>query len=678
MLRVKDEAERVPPDVCDESAAVEAAVAAGDRLRKEGHAAAALETYVSAARRVETPPAQLCLGLARCSLELGDLAGARHWLAALTDATDDFAAWHAAAGLLRQTGAVAPGPGVRTARLAVLGSYTTGQLTSLLSLAALQRGIVLDLYESDYGQYRQEILDPASKMYRHAPDFVLLAVHEAEVALPEYSGAPRDEVAAEAQRWTALWRAVAERSSARVIQHNFVVPSEPALGHLAARTAGTRYRMLQALNQALGDEAGNTVSIVDCDRLAASIGKQRWFDPRYWYHSKQAVALGALPLLARHTAAVIAADLGLSRKCLVLDLDNTLWGGVVGEDGLAGIRLGSGAEGEAYTGFQEHLLRLKEKGIILAVCSKNNEADAREVFERHPGMKLRLDDIACFVANWESKAANLRTIAARLNIGLDALVLVDDNPVERQAIRQLVPEVDVVLLPENASGYSRALSQYLGLETSSFTAEDRMRTAQYQARARLAELESAAESLEDFYRSLRMEAVVEPFNDLDLPRIAQLLGKTNQFNLTTRRHTIARLQEFMADPGCVHFSFRLKDIFTDHGLVGVLIARREGEVLDIDTWLMSCRVIGRTVEAEMLQHLCRRALELGCSVLRGSYIPTAKNALVKDVFARFGFQLLADDNGATSWRYDLAAQGAITNGFISVKARRPALAAGAD
>jgi FkbH-like protein len=300
----------------------------------------------------------------------------------------------------------------------------------------------------------------------------------------------------------------------------------------------------------------------------------------------------------------------------------------------------------------------------LAVCSKNNHGDAIEPFQKHPEMRLKLDDIALFVANWEPKPDNIRLIANTLGIGLDSLVFVDDNPVERAAVRQLVPEVEVIPLPVDPSQYARALSQCLLFETSAFTAEDRERSEQYRARAQIMEAEKSAGSIEDFYRSLRMEAVVGPFDDLHLPRIAQLIGKTNQFNLTTRRHGLPQLQAFMNDLNCVHLFLRLRDRFTDHGLVSLMIALRQGDVLDIDTWLMSCRVIGRTVETAMLDHLCRLAEPLGCASVRGTYIPTAKNAMVADVYAKYGFELVSRHEGSTTWQYDLRLKGKITNEFI--------------
>src|SRR5690606_25928420 len=344
--------------------------------------------------------------------------------------------------------------------------------------------------ESHYGQYQQDIIDPNSGLYAFKPNFVILAVHNGEVRLPAYTEDHEKAVEAEVARWTQLWRTVQERSGARGIQHNFVLDTDVPMGHLGSRLPGSRYMMTQKLNQRLGEAAGANVSIVDCERLAGTIGKNRWFDPKYWHLSKQAVSLDALPLLAKHTAAVLAADLGLSKKCLVLDLDNTLWGGIIGEDGLAGIKLGQGSPiGEAYVAFQEYILELKRKGVILAVNSKNNDADAREVFEKHPEMRIKLDDISMFVANWEPKPQNIQRIAQTLNIGIDSLVFVDDNPAERQAMRQFQPEVDVIVLPTDPSQYVRALSNYLLFETSSFTKEDAARAEQYRARAQIAELE---------------------------------------------------------------------------------------------------------------------------------------------------------------------------------------------
>lgn len=641
-------------------------IAEADEFRQQGKLEHAIERYEQAASAEEVPSAELCVRLAQCYEQLECYQDACRWAVAVADHPNDFKSWHTATGVLSR-GSAHDGLGdLRTSRAAVLGSFNTTQLAQMLPLAAARTGFRLDVYESPYGQYRQEILDANSAAYAFFPNFLILAVHEGGLTLPHLSASPESDIEAELRRWTALWDAAREYSQARVVQYNFATPAEVPLGHLAVRVPGSRFMMTQQLNARLGQHAGNDVSIVDCDRLSAWIGKQRWFDARYWNFAKQAVALTAIPLLARHTAAVLGADLGLARKCLVLDLDNTLWGGVIGEDGLSGIRLGGGVDGEAFTAFQEYLLRLKEKGIILAVCSKNNEAEAKLPFQQHPDMRITLDDIALFVANWEPKPDNLRRIAQTLGIGVDSLVLLDDNPIERAAVRRSVPEVAVVPLPTDPSRYVELLSQFLGFETPSLTQEDRQRTQQYRVHARVAEAKCSTSSIEEFYHSLEMQAVVGPFDDLHLPRIAQLIGKTNQFNLTTRRHSLGDLRKMIEDPTCVHLSLRLRDRFAEHGLVSVVIAFLKGDVLDIDTWLMSCRVMGRTVEATMFEQLCQLGLAHQCVTIRGSYIPTAKNEPAKDVFSKFGFSRAAESNGTETWLYDLQENPLIQTEFIKV------------
>jgi FkbH-like protein len=604
------------------------------------------------------------LAAARSLRDAGDTTGALEALVRVVDGPERFTAWASAAALLDKLTATERPPARRTARLAVLGTYTVSQLVALLRLAALRAGLDLAVYEAPFGQLEQELLDEDGALHRFEPDFVLIAAHEGALRLPELSAAPEDDVAAELDRWRGLWR-LAGRSGARVVQHTFAVRPEVAEGHLSARLPGSRYAMTLELNRRLGLAAGDDVSLVDCERLAGWLGKDRWFDDRYWHLSRQAVALDALPLLARHTSAVLAAAAGVARRCLVCDLDNTLWGGVIGEDGLDGIRLGAGRDGEAFVAFQRHLLRLRRAGVILAVVSKNNESDAREPFEEHPDMQLRLDDVAVFVAGWDDKATGLRRVAATLGLGLDALVFVDDDPVERALVRSTLPEVDVVELPPEPSEYVRALARYPLLEPLSLTPEDSRRAALYRMRGEAAALEASAATLDDFLAGLGMEAQLGSFDELHLPRAAQLVAKTNQFNLATRRHSAARLRAFMEDPGSEAWWLRLRDRFGDHGLVGVLVARQRGETLEVDTWLLSCRVIGRGVEQTMLAHLCRRAAARGCTRLEATYVPTARNGPVADLLPRLGFAPVAEDAGQSTWRLDLAARRAVASPFIA-------------
>ncbi len=609
----------------------------------------------AAVSRSKVPELGPCLELAKVYLARGDAASARLWVFAGIDAGDDFAGWLKAARLLKRCQKDLPAAS-RTARVAVLGSYTTAQLVSLLPLAAARAGLDVEIYESGYGQYRLEVLDPDSGLHAFQPDIVVLAVHEGEVDLPDYSADPAAAVESELGRWTSLWQDL-ERLGARVVQHNFALPPEVSLGHLAARTSGSRYAMLRRLNERLGEEAGDRVSLVDCERLSATVGTNSWFDARYYHLAKQAVGLNCVPTLARHTGAVIAAQTGLSKKCLVLDLDNTLWGGVLGEVGPHGIAIGSGPVGEAFSAFQRYVLQLKDKGVILAVCSKNNDADVKEVFGSNQDMVVQLDDLAMVLAGWEDKPTAIRRIAAALGIGLDSMVFVDDNPAEREAVRELVPEVDVVALPDEPAHYVRALSSYPHFETAALTADDTLRTQQYRARADAAVAEENAGTVEDFLVGLSMHAAFDVIAPANVARVAQLIGKTNQFNLTSRRRSQAEVEQLGQDSSWLSQVVRLRDRFADHGIIGVLLARHVEGALEVDTWLLSCRVIGRSVETEMMRRLLEDAERLGCSSVVGHYVPSAKNGQVADLFARYGFTAspAGGEDGATTWTLRLPA-----------------------
>jgi FkbH-like protein len=623
------------------------------------------------AARTEVPVVGQCATLARASLESGEYDDAYRWLLRAASARGPFVGWASAAALLRKLEAAGPPPARREVRAVLAGSYTTSQFAPLLRLAALRRGIHVHLLEADFDSYAQMVLDPASALYQFEPDYVIVAPHEGAVGFPPLTDDVDWALDSEVARWKALWDAVGRYSHARVVQHNFVVRPETAWGHISTRVRGSRDEMLRTLNLRLAEAADANVLLVDCDRVASDFGKRRWFDDRYWHLAKQAVALDALPELARHTAALLAAAEGLSAKAVVVDLDDTLWGGAIAEDGLGGIRLGDGPEGEAYVALQDYLLALRSRGIMLAVVSKNNDADAREPFQRHPDMRLSLPDVDVFVANWTDKATNVRRVAAELNIGLDSLVFVDDNPAERQVIRQMLPEVEVIALPTEPADYVRALSDSLLFESASVTTADLDRAEYHRARAAAADLAEAASSLEEFYSNLEMTAVVGPFDELNLSRIVQLIGKTNQFNVTARRHRLADVRGFMADERCITLYLRLRDRFGDQGLVGVLIADQDGDVIEIDTWLMSCRVIGRTVEDAMFHHLWQLAKTRGCSRIRGTFAPTEKNGLVRDLFPRLGFDLESERAGGTTWIYDLATNEAPASEYIETSRDRP-------
>lgn len=586
---------------------------------------------------------------AKALLAAGRAEDARRWLGHVVDLSDDLSVWTGAATTLIRC--LSDAPLGRRARVAVLGSSTTSQLAALLPLACARTGLQVEVYEAPYGQYRQEVLDPGSQLYAFDPDAVILAVHDGDFPFPLISDDPETAVDSALGQLEVLWQLLSERSRATVLQFTIPIPPDRPLGHLSTAVPGSRPRLLQELNLRVAAAAPPTVCLVDCAALADAVGTRSWFDPRYWHMAKQAVAPRWVPTLARHVGAVLAASMGLSKKVLVLDLDNTLWGGVLGEDGIDGIRLGEGAEGESFSAFQAYVLDLETKGIVLAICSKNDESLVREAFERHPFMKVDLDRVAVLSAGWDDKPGQLRGIASDLGLGLDALVFVDDNPVERESVRQMVAEVDVVRLPTDPAGYVGALASYPYFETTRLTSEDTARTRQYRARASAASVMAEAASLEEFLDGLDMHGEVEPLDSSNLERVAQLVGKTNQFNLTSRRRSESEIEALAAEPEVVALAVRLRDRFSDHGLVGVVLARHEGSDLDIDTWLMSCRVIGRSLEQAVMLELAEQARARGCEKIRGTFVPTAKNSLVADLFPRLGFDPAGepDPDGTTHW-----------------------------
>lgn len=556
-------------------------------------------------------------------------------------------------------------------RVAVLGNTTTTQISAFINLFLFAQQIDVEIYEAPYGLLRQEILDPTSDLYSFAPDFVVLATTRRDLgAAPgafESAEAALAAADAAAGEWEALWRRLHERLGCQIIQNNFDLSPAQAFGNLDSSHPAAPGYFIGAVNRAMAARAPGWVSVHDLDGLAASVGRWNWGDERFFHLAKLPCAPEHLSIYAHRLAALIGARLGRSRKCLVLDLDNTLWGGVIGDDGLAGINLGQGdAIGEAYVAFQRYAKSLAARGVILAVCSKNEDANAREPFEKHPEMVLKLEDIACFVANWEDKAGNMRRIAQELNIGLDSLVFVDDNPAERKIVRDLAPEVAVPEIPVDPADYVRALDRHRYFEAIAVSSEDFQRTQMYRANAERAATASNVGDIEEFLRSLDMKGWIGPVGDLELDRTVQLIGKSNQFNLTTRRHSTGDIQAMRGDPAWVTRVVKLADRFGDNGLISVCLARAEADALVIDTWLMSCRVLKRGVEHALLNSLAAEARSRGLAKLRGEYIPTAKNVLVKNHYAGLGFsQIAADEGGRTVWELNIDGGWAPLSHFIA-------------
>jgi FkbH-like protein len=546
---------------------------------------------------------------------------------------------------LRQILGDAPPSGLTTRpiRLAILGSCTTAHLAAGIRVGALRRGIHVTLYEGEYGQYLQELADPESGLHRFAPNAILFAFDALHLTAGIHAGmdaaSVRDMRDAMLERVTECWKLARALAQGQVIQQTPLPIIPRLMGSNEPRLPGSRAAVAADIAAALAaraDAAG--VDICAVDAAAARDGIAAWHDPAMWHRAKQEIAQRAAPVYGDVVGRLLAAAQGRSFKCLVLDLDNTLWGGVVGDDGLDGLVLGQGsALGEAHLAFQDYARELSRRGVILAVCSKNDEANAVEPFDRHPEMLLRRADIACFKANWSDKATNLRAIAQELNIGLDSLVFVDDNPFERNLIRQELPMVAVPELNDDPASYAATIADAGYFESVTISKEDLSRAAQYQANQARAAERGAATDLPAYLRGLEMRLIWKTFDRLGLSRIVQLINKTNQFNLTTKRYTEAEILDVMADDRAFGLQLRLLDRFGDNGIIAIVIGRLTGTDCQIDTWLMSCRVLGRGVEAATLNLIAAQAAAMGAERLIGTYIPTAKNAMVADHYQKLGF-----------------------------------------
>ena len=547
--------------------------------------------------------------------------------------------------------------GTKPVKLAILGSSTLSHLLSGIRIAGLRRSIWVNTFEGDYGQYMQELSDAASSLHQYRPTAILFAFDAVHLAAGLTSGAKApeaDEILASArERLVRCWRLAKEAFGCTILQQT-MLPAHPVLiGGNEHRLSGSRAAFASRLNAVMREAADQEgVEILSLDVRAARDGISSWHDEALWHRSKQEVSPIAAPMYGELVARLLAAKQGRSYKALVLDLDNTLWGGVIGDDGLEGIVLGQGsATGEGFIAVQDYAREQGRRGIILAVCSKNDEANALEVFEKHPEMLLRRPDIACFVANWEDKATNIRRIAQHLNIGLDSLVFLDDNPFERNLVRQELPMVAVPEVPDDPALVPGVLADAGYFEALAITDEDLERGTQYQGNIKREALKANATDMEGYLRSLEMRLLWRSFDRIGLQRAVQLINKTNQFNLTTRRYTEADVEAVIADPAqAVGLQLRLLDRFGDNGIIAIVIGKLQPGGTDflIDTWLMSCRVLGRQVEEATLGLLVENARRLGAKRLIGEYLPTKKNGMVAKHYQKLGFEALEERADASS------------------------------
>lgn len=550
-------------------------------------------------------------------------------------------------------------------RAVVLRSFTVEPAIPLLRAEAFVRGIDLTTKIGDFNAFAQEILDSTSDLYRFEPNAAILAARTSDLAPELWNQSPdlsSEAVSGIVQRVShsfAQWiRAFRERSPAALIVHSLEQPARVSAGVLDAQEENSQAAAIQQINRELKQAVSqhHNVYVLDYDGLVARHGRLRWHDERKWLIARMPVAADHLIYLAREWMRFLVPLSGKTAKVLVTDLDNTLWGGIIGEDGMTGIKLGPEYPGAAYQQLQRALLDLSRRGILLAICSKNNPDDALEALKSHPGMLLKPKDFAASRINWTDKAQNLREIASELNLGVDSLAFIDDNPFEREQLRKILPEVTIIDLPQDPLGYAAAVRDCPAFERLALSSEDQQRTTMYAQQRERAQAGENFQSKEDFLRYLEQQAEIAAVSPATLARIAQLTQKTNQFNLTTRRYTEQQITEMAARPECQVLSIKVLDRFGDHGLVGIAITMDEGQSCNIDTFLLSCRVIGRTVETALLSQLADKASSRGCKRLTGWFLPTRKNAPAREFYRQHGFEVVQDSGEGTLWSLDLTKQ----------------------
>ncbi len=547
-------------------------------------------------------------------------------------------------------------------RLAILRSFTVEPLVPLLQASAFTSGIDLTMEAGGFNTYAQEILDPDSRLYQFAPDVVILAAQTRDIApdlWDSFTTLSEDDVNSAVARVTETFDGLITQfrrnSRSHLIVHNLEIPATPGHGIFDAQSATSQTAAIRRINEQLQHSISKHrgIYLLDYDGVVARYGRSRWCDESKWLTARAPVAADAMLRLAGEWLRYLHPISGKVCKALAVDLDNTLWGGIIGEDGIEGIQLGNEYPGAAYQSLQKAILDLYQRGIVITVCSKNNFADAIAALENHPGMLLRPHHFAVLKINWNDKAQNLREIASELNIGIDALAFLDDNPAERALVRAELPEVTVVEPPNDPMSYAPTLRDCPVFERLTLSEEDRERGRFYAEQHQRAELQQSTTSLEDFYRSLMQEVEIAAVNSQTLARAAQLTQKTNQFNLTTRRYSEQQIADMLNDPCCRVYSARVRDSFGDHGIVGMAITKTRDDAWEIDTFLLSCRVIGRTVETAILSFIANEARKSGAQHLQGWFLPTKKNVPARDFYPSHHFQISAEDGDVTLWVINL-------------------------
>ena len=534
-------------------------------------------------------------------------------------------------------------------RVAMIGGANLRPMIQFIEhFAFVLGGMDCELWAGEYDNYYSEILDRDSPLYAFEPEVVLLLPSERRCTydgpLTSSRAEQDDAVRRTASELMGLCTTIHEQCGAEVIAANFRLPAYFDPGPMRSTSLTSDYAFRKAVNAELGAQLPTFVHLCDVEFLSNRLGNLAGVDDRTWFESKQPFAAPLLVDVAREFAHVLWNLGAAAKKVVVLDLDNTLWGGVIGDDGLEGIELGTtSARGEAFRTFQQYLLELSRRGVLLAVCSKNDYDKAVEPFEKHPEMVLRLKDIASFKANWNPKSDNIVQIAKDLSLGVDSLVFVDDNRAEIEIVNQFVPDVSTIWLGEDPSEFTAKVKDSRLFEMRSVTVEDTQRVQQYRVEGERQQLLASSTDMDSYLASLQMAGTISEFQPHDVPRIAQLIAKSNQFNLTTRRRTEAEVHALIGDDRFAGFTVRLSDRFGDHGLIAIVIGEVVGSDFVVDTWLMSCRVLKRQVEEEVLNEIVRLAISNDCTRVMGQYIPSAKNSMVSGLYPRMGFSFVRQD-----------------------------------
>lgn len=529
-------------------------------------------------------------------------------------------------------------------KVAVLGNCATQFFSDSIQGYARISGLNVNLYDADYNQIDAQLLDKKSEVYEFGPDVIILWL-ATDKLYEEFMDSDSMQRRHFADLWMdkirQYWRLIQNNSSSKIIQLNFSEICDNALGNYSCKVESTFIFQIRKLNYLLQESMLQQKNIYPVDLLSiqTKLGHDSFYDSRLYYNAKMTIPIKSLTYLAKAVTDVLLAMNGKIKKCVICDLDNTLWGGVIGDDGLGGIQIGELGQGHAFSNLQRWLKQLKECGIILAVCSKNNDEIAREPFEKHEEMILKLEDISLFVANWNDKASNIRMIQESLNIGMDSIIFIDDNSFERNLVREMVPEITVPELPEDPALYLEYLQEQNYFETASFSTESSDRTKQYQAEFERKKLEMTFDSIDEYLKSLDMIGGANAFEPIRYARIAQLTQRSNQFNLRTVRYTEDDIERIAKDDRYLTLYYTLKDKFGDHGLVSVVILEKKSETeLFVDTWLMSCRVLKRGMEEFIINKLIETAKINGFEKVSAEYIPTAKNKMVERIYEDMGFK----------------------------------------